>query len=168
VKELNSLIDGFLRDTGATYPRPNPAYRPAAAAGEDPAETLDAWKQRGCIATIADGVLTMQGTGKPGTAFLGHAAGAMTAPATVTLRLRSVTGGAGRIECLPQGAAQPDDKTSTPFDVPPGGWQTIRVELKHAGRIGVLRLYLPVHDKPVEIDQIDIEPASGKAEHWSF
>ena len=28
VKELDTLIDGFLKDTGATYPRPNPAYKP--------------------------------------------------------------------------------------------------------------------------------------------
>ncbi|QDV30230.1 Arylsulfatase [Planctopirus ephydatiae] len=27
VKELDVLIDGFLKDTSATYPRPNPAYR---------------------------------------------------------------------------------------------------------------------------------------------
>ncbi|MDO8540622.1 MAG: sulfatase [Opitutaceae bacterium] len=31
VKELDMLIDGFLKDTNATYPRPNPAYRPGAA-----------------------------------------------------------------------------------------------------------------------------------------
>jgi arylsulfatase A-like enzyme len=29
--ELDKLIDGFLADTGATFPRPNPAYRPVAA-----------------------------------------------------------------------------------------------------------------------------------------
>lgn len=28
VKELDALIDNFLKDTGATYPRPNPAYQP--------------------------------------------------------------------------------------------------------------------------------------------
>lgn len=27
VKELDALIDGFLKDTGATFPRPNPAYK---------------------------------------------------------------------------------------------------------------------------------------------
>ncbi len=168
VKGLDALIDGFLRDTGATYPRPNPAYRPVADASKDSAAALDAWKQRGCNASIAEGILTMKGTGAAGTAFLGHATGNMTAPATVTLRVRSETGGAGRIDCLTQGAAKPDEKVSTPFDVPKGGWQTIKVELKHSGRIGVLRLYLPAHEKPIEIDQVDIEPQRGKAEHWSF
>lgn len=168
VKELDTLIERFLRDTGATYPRPNPAYRPVADANKDSAATLDAWKQRGCTASIADGILTMKGTGAAGTAFLGHAAANMTAPATVALRVRSENGGAGRIDCLTQGAAKPDEKVSTPFNVPKGGWHTIKIELKHPGRIGVLRLYLPAHEQPVEIDQIDIEPQRGKAEHWSF
>ncbi|MGH9846924.1 MAG: hypothetical protein ACREEM_50145 [Blastocatellia bacterium] len=29
VKELDALIDGFLKDSGATYPKPNPAYNPS-------------------------------------------------------------------------------------------------------------------------------------------
>jgi arylsulfatase A-like enzyme len=167
-KELDALIDGFLRDTGATHPRPNPAYRPAAAPGQESAAAIDAWKQRGCTATIADGVLTMKGTGAAGTAFLGHVAGTLTAPATVTLRVRTESGGVGRIDCLTHGAAKSDDKVSTSFDIPKGGWRTIKIELEHIGRIGVLRLYLPVHAQPIEIDQIDIVPAHGKAEHWTF
>jgi arylsulfatase A-like enzyme len=168
VQELNKLIDSFLRDTGATYPRPNPAFKPAAEAKETSAAALDAWKQRGCTASINDGVLTVKGAGAAGTAFLGHPAGSMIAPATITLRVRSETGGTGHIDCLPQGAAKPDEKVSTPFDVAKGDWQTIKIELKHTGPIGVLRLYLPAHDNPVEIDQIDIEPQRGKAEHWTF
>ena len=30
VQELDALIDAFVRDTGASYPQPNPAYRPRA------------------------------------------------------------------------------------------------------------------------------------------
>jgi arylsulfatase A-like enzyme len=168
MKELDVLIDNFLRDTGATYPRPNPAYKSAADSNNPPAEALDAWKQRGCTASIASGILTMKGTGAAGAAFLGHATGNMTAPATVTLRVRSESGGAGRIDCLTQGATKPDDKVSTQFEVAKGDWQTIKVELKHTGRIGVLRLYLPAHGKPIEIDQIDIASKNGKAEQWSF
>lgn len=167
VKELDGLIEQFLRDTGANYPRPNPAYR-SDRVSEAATNVLDAWKPRGCKATIADGVLTVSGTGAAGTAFLGHAAGALTAPATVTLRIRSESGGTGRIDCLPQGAAQPDNKVSTTFDIPKGDWHTISVDLKHRGRIGVLRLYLPVDRSPIEIDQIEIVRAQGKTERWSF
>ncbi|MBI1313826.1 sulfatase-like hydrolase/transferase [bacterium] len=167
VRELNAKIDRFLKDTGATYPRPNPAYRgPATQATVDP---LDAWKQRGCTATIADGVLTMTGTDKPGTAFLGHAAGRMTGPATVKLRVRTTAGGAGRIDCIPAGASDPSNIFTTPFKLNPGDWQDISVELKHSGRLGVLRLYLPATATvPVEIDQIDIRPTTGRGEQWTF
>ena len=34
VKELDALIDGFLKDTGADYPRPNPAFETAKAKGK--------------------------------------------------------------------------------------------------------------------------------------
>ena len=35
VKELDALIDGFLKDTGALAPKPNPAYRKTAAADKN-------------------------------------------------------------------------------------------------------------------------------------
>jgi arylsulfatase A-like enzyme len=40
VKELDAMMDGFLKDTGATYPKPNPAYR--AGSAESEATTGDA------------------------------------------------------------------------------------------------------------------------------
>jgi arylsulfatase A-like enzyme len=36
VKAMDRMIDRFLEDTGANYPRPNPAYRPGAAAEGEP------------------------------------------------------------------------------------------------------------------------------------
>ena len=35
VKALDRMIDEFLKDTGATFPKPNPAYRPGAKAGAE-------------------------------------------------------------------------------------------------------------------------------------
>ncbi len=167
VQQLDTLIDGFLEQTAATFPRPNPAFNSSLVkAASDP---LNAWKQRGCSAAIADGVLTIKGTGKAGNVFLGHATGRMTGPAVVSLRVRSVAGGAGRIDCLPQGAANDSAAVTFPFDVKPGDWQKITVDIKYTGRLGVLRLYLPATSQAVvEIDQIDIEPAEGPAEHWTF
>lgn len=166
VKELDALIDGFLEDTSATYPRPNPAFKATVTkAASDP---LVAWKQRGCTATISDGVLTMRATGNSETAFLGHATGRMTAPAVVRLRVRSVAGGKGRIDSLSQGVTDASQIISVPFDVPGGEWQQIAVELKHSGPLGVLRLFLPATEAPIEIDRIDIQPASGRGESWAF
>ena len=43
VKELDAMMDQFLKDTGATFPKPNPAYRagaaPAVGDGGDPEAT---------------------------------------------------------------------------------------------------------------------------------
>jgi hypothetical protein len=53
---------------------------------------------------------------------------------------------------------------STPFEVKPGDWQDLSIELKTTGLLGTLRLYLPDSD----IDSIEIAPAKGKAERWDF
>jgi arylsulfatase A-like enzyme len=37
VQELDALIEGFLTDTGAAYPRPNPVYAPTKAKTDDKA-----------------------------------------------------------------------------------------------------------------------------------
>jgi len=49
VRELDALIDGFLVDTEATYPRLNPAYEPnesktATKKASDVSDPLEGWK----------------------------------------------------------------------------------------------------------------------------
>jgi len=164
-EELSALIDGFLKDTGATFPRPNPAYKPVAAktpaAKTDP---LDNWKERGCKATVQDGILTMKSTGKPGSAFLGHGMPKMEAPAVVTLRVRSTNGGTGRIDSLPKTSADASIVHSTPLALKAGDWQELKVELKEKAPLGTLRVYLPDSD----IDFIEVAPANGKPQRWDF
>ncbi len=98
-------------DTGATYPRPNPltnGHRHEQDSCRCP-RSLEATRLHG-LNPRRD--THNEGTGAVGTAFLGHAAGNLTAPATVTLRVRSAIGGAARIDCLPQGTGNPDEKVS--------------------------------------------------------
>jgi arylsulfatase A-like enzyme len=165
VKELDALIDNFLKDTGATFPRPNPAYKPVAAKiPAKSADPLQCWKERGCKATLKDGILTMKATGKPEVSFLGHATGKMTGPATIKFRVRSQTGGAGKVDSFPNGSADTTGMVSMPFEVKAGDWQDVQLQLKAPGPIGTLRLYLPDSD----IDSIELTPAKSKAEHWNF
>jgi arylsulfatase A-like enzyme len=173
VKALDARIDGFLKDTGAKYPTPNPAFDTQFAMPRGQAKTaadsLSEWKQRGCKATIDDGVLVITGTGNAGSAFLGHPAGKMTAPATVKMKVRSAAGGDGRIDCLPRGAGDESKVFSTRYHIVPGDWQEITVELTHSGPLGTMRLYLPTDQAtPVEIDQIEILPAKGRGQTWAF
>jgi arylsulfatase A-like enzyme len=165
VKELEDLIDGFLKDTGATYPRPNPAYKPVAA--KAPAKSNDplvGWKERGCKATVADGILSMKATGKPGTAFLGHAMAKMTGPATIKLRVRSQTGGAAKIDSFPNGSADTNGMLSLPFEIKPGDWQDVQVKVTSNAQLGTLRVYLP----DSEIEHIEVVPAKGKSLEFDF
>lgn len=165
VQELETLIDGFLKDTGATYPRPNPAYKPAVAkAPAQSTDPLNAWKERGCKATVNAGIVTMKSTGKTGAAFLGHGMAKMNGPATVRLRVRSEAGGAGKIDSLPNTAGDPSVIHSSPFDVKAGEWQELRIEMNDKGPLGTLRVYLP----DGEIDFIEVAPAGGKAQRWDF
>ena len=150
VKELEDLIDGFLKDTGATYPRPNPAYKPVAA--KAPAKSNDplvGWKERGCKATVADGILSMKATGKPGTAFLGHAMAKMTGPATIKLRVRSQTGGAAKIDSFPNGSADTNGMLSLPFEIKPGDWQDVQVKVTSLTKHIIVRVHMcvPLSDR---------------------
>jgi len=170
VRELDARIDQFLADTGATYPRPNPAYRPTAAKAAAADDPLEGWKARQGTAVVRDGVLTMTGTGQPGTAFLGHGMGALTGPATVQLRLRTAGGGAGKIEWRPAGATDPTDAQSVAFTVPAGDWQAVSVAVPAAGPLGVMRLYLPASPQPVELDWVEVRGgrAGVKPQRWDF
>jgi hypothetical protein len=163
VKELDALIDQFLLDTGALYPRPNPDYQPPSAAAQ-PSDPLQGWKERQCKASVAEGILTLKATGKPGTAFLGHAMGKLVGPARVTFRVRSSTGGSGKIDHFPRGSADPEIMFSAPFEIKAGDWQEITVELKESGPLGTMRVYLP----DSEMDFIQVAPAHGKAQRSDF
>ena len=165
VASLSTLIDGFLKDTGALYPRPNPAYKPTVAQVKPQnTDPLDGWKERQCKATLRDGVLLMKAIGKAGTAFLGHGTGTMKGPATVNLRVRSTSGGAGKIESFPKGSADPTGMVEAPFTVSAGDWQDLQIKVNNPGPLGTLRVYLP----DAEIDWIEVVPAKGKGMRSDF
>ncbi|MBM3871914.1 MAG: N-acetylgalactosamine 6-sulfate sulfatase, partial [Verrucomicrobia bacterium] len=171
VKELDALIDGFLKDTGALYPRPNPAYKVATAtpapapANANPADPLDGWKARQCEVAVKDGIVTV--AGKAG-AFLGHGMGKLTGPATLKFRARSATGGASKVEWLPGGATDTANAQSTAYTLPAGDWQELSVSVPAKGPLGVLRLYLPAQTGPVALDWVELKPATGKPQRWDF
>jgi len=169
-RELNALIDGFLKDTGALVPKPNPAYKPTAARPANPnaaalaGDPLEGWKPRQCEATVADGVLTM--TGK-GAAFLGHVMGRATGPATVKLRVRSASGGVGKVEWMGEAAAGAQPQ-SAEFTVRAGDWQELTVDVPAKGVLGTTRLYLPVAGAGAELDWVEIATKGAKPQRWEF
>ena len=172
VRELNELINGFLKDTEAVVPVRNPNYKPATAqpapgkkttAKADMVDALQGWKARNCTATVKNGIVTLTGTGAA--PFLGVGAG-MSGPATVKFRARSAVGGAGKVEWLSAAAASADAK-STPFTLAPGDWQEISASIPASGLLGIVRIYLPAQKEPVELDWVEFNTA-GKPKRWDF
>jgi len=161
VKGLDALIDGFLKDTGALYPRLNPAYK-----ADDP---LQGWVARSCKASIANGVLRVEGDGDH--PFLGNAQIKQTGPFAVRLRIRSSAGGTGKIQwrTADQETLPPEQAVS--FDMKAGDeWRDVDLELPVKGELALFRLYLPADKSPVEIRSINfVSPITKKTvRDWNF
>jgi hypothetical protein len=84
----------------------------------------------------------------------------------VKLRARCAGGGDGKIEWLAPGTNAAPPK-SAPFTLKPGDWQAVTVNVPAEGPVGILRVYLPAQQQPVEIDWIELTGA-GKARRWEF
>lgn len=169
VKELDALIDAFVAETDALYPKPNPAYRPASAATAPAAEPMRGLVPKFCAAAVTGGVLRVESTaGKP---FLGTASVKGNGPFTLSLRARSVAGGAGKVQWVVPGQNDFNAPGQTAeFALKPGReWQDVRVPLPIAGAPHIVRLYLPADKSPVEIASIRYTDSAGKiACQWSF
>lgn len=185
VKQMDTLIEAFLKDTGAVVPIPNPKFDPAtwkledegkpairnapkrkpAAAADDSADPkLQGWRARNSKAVVKDGIvhLTADGAGP----FLGFSLGQTAGPATLKVRLRSQAGGPGRFESIGAGK-DPAAAKSVAFTVAPGEWQELSVELPVNRPLGIVRLHLPATKQAVEIDWIEIT-AGGKPRRTTF
>jgi arylsulfatase A-like enzyme len=166
VKELEALIDGFLKDTHAAFPQPNPAYQPRPTA--KPADPLAGLVPKFCHASISDGALHIEATGR--TPFLGTGQVKLSGPMTLKLRVRSSAGGAGKVQWRTAAQTEfPPDSQITSFTLPAGSeWQDITVDLPMVGACGTLRLFLPADKAPVEIQTMDFSSTAGKSKRWSF
>jgi len=168
--ELNGVLQTYLVDNEAILPRHNPTYAPAAAANKPPtppvaADPLQGWKNRGCAATVKDGVLTARG--ENATPFLGVGA-SLAGPAKLKFRLRCPKEGAGAIDLVPKVETPADSITRIAFQARAGEWQEIEVELASPRETSILRLYLPNATAPVELDWVELKPTGGKARRWDF
>ena len=161
VTALSALIDGFLADTGATFPRPNPAYKgPKNAIASRP---LGGWVPKSCKAQITDGKLVVTGEGR--SPFLGLSGLKIEGPATMTVRATSggpamVTWRTADQETFPQ------DGQSVEFTLVAG--EDSRVELPVKGSLLHLRLHLPAQVNPVALDAVKLQGASGEPVAWDF
>jgi hypothetical protein len=175
VAELDALIEGFLTDTKAVVPVPNPAfdlskYHPelegkqqpkgkakAPAKGKDDAiPALQGWKARDCQATVKEGILRLTSLGSE--CFLGFSAAKHSGPTTAKFRIKAKAG-SSHFDWLPAGPGTQQQRVD--FTIKGGDWEEITVELPAVGPLGIVRLYLPMQEPAVEIDWIELISKSG-------
>ena len=181
VAELDTLIRNFLTETKAVVPVPNPAFDPAKyhpelegkqinknkpkakaavkapatkATKDDGDPALQGWKARACSASVADGIVTVKGTGAA--PFLGIAAGQLSGHTIARFRARTATGGTGKVEWLASAQDSANAKAVV-FQLRGGDWQEVTVELPAEGSLGILRVYLPAQKETVQVDWIALQ-----------
>lgn len=173
VAELDALIETFLADTKAIVPVPNPKFDPAQyhpelegksqpkgktkAPAKDIADpALQGWKARDCTAKVQNGILKLTKLGDA--AFLGFAAGKHNGPTTLKARIKAQAG-VSHVDWLPQGVEGQAKRSD--FTLQGGDWEEITVELPAESPLGIVRLYLPMQETPVEIDWIELSSKNG-------
>ena len=171
VQELNGLITGFLKDTGAVVPKINPNFDkaapkvPAKKKAPAPDDLPGGWKNRAGKATVIEGALHIESKGAD--SFIGVGAGLAVGPAKLSFRLRAPQAGEGRIALL--GSAGGAEMLSVPYRTSgEASWQTITVDLEPKQAAGILRLYLPAGSAAVDLDDIVLTPAQGTPRRWEF
>lgn len=161
-KALSALIDGFLADTGATYPRPNPAFKgPRNAITSRP---LGGWVPKFCKAEIQGGKLVVTGEGRA--PFLGLTGLKLESP--VTLTVKSSASGIAKVQWRTADQDEfPAEGQRAEFTLSPN--TESRVEIPVQSALVHLRLYLPAQRNPVALDEVTLQGSDGAAPlRWDF
>lgn len=161
VKELDALIDQFVADTGALYPKPNPAFREQA----DPIAGL---VPRNCKLVRVAGAIRIIGEGRQ--PFLGTAQVKLSGPLTLKLVARSTAGGKGSLRWKTRDQESfPKSGQNVNYELPAGNaWQEITVAIPVQGVAGIIRLHLPAEASPVEIKSMQFIDENGRKKTWDF
>jgi arylsulfatase A-like enzyme len=169
VAKLNALIDGFINDTGALAPKPNPTYVPGLAA-QTPRGPAAGLVPKMCKIALADGALRVEADGR--TPFLGTAQVKHAGPMTLELRARTTAGGRGKVQWKTEDQESfPADGQVVEFTLPAGDdWHDVTIDLPVQGRAAIVRLYLPAAESPVAIESIEFRAAGSerRVRAWDF
>ncbi len=170
VKELDALIDQFVQDTGALVPKPNPEFRSITTGPPDngPSDQPTGLVARMCNIAVVDGALRITADGAQ--PFLGTGQVKRKGPLTLKLRMRSAAGGKGQVTWKTSGQDSfPVSSQTVAYDLAAGPtWQDITVSLPVEGTAGVLRMYFPAKNSPVEVQSIQFLDKAGEVRAWDF
>ena len=168
LKELNALIDQFVKDTRALYPKPNPNFKVAAPGTRGDSNTMTGLVPRMCKVVRTEDAIRITREGH--LPFLGTAQVKFEGPLTLKLRARSTTGGKGRVQWKTAGQETfPESGQSVTYQLPAGkNWQDVTVHLPIDSKASIIRLYLPAERTAVDVQSIQFLNNSGRKKSWDF
>jgi arylsulfatase A-like enzyme len=171
-RELDALIDQFVKDTGALYPKPNPNLKvnpqnaPGGTATAASSKLITGLVARNCKVVKTDDAIRVIGEGS--LPFLGIGQVKLNGILTLKLRARSTPGGEGKVQWR-----SGDEKTFpkshfVTYKISAGkDWQDVTIQLPIDGKAGTIRLFLPADKAPVEIQSIHFS-GKGLEKSWDF
>ncbi len=165
VRELNALIDGFLKRTNAVVPKPNPNYSPQTATlarfGWTPGKDLRV--------SIVGGELVLESTGTD-PMIMTHGAVDLEGPLVFEIRMKSKSNGAAQVFWSPGPRAPFQRGRSVVFKPEHDGeWHEYQVNLPIKGRVNSLRLDPSASPGEIRIQWIRLKDNAGKvAKEWRF
>ena len=161
VRELNALIGGFLKDTHAVVPKPNPKYNPKVVA-------MGNWVDQTKSAKLEGGILKLQVGGT--NPFIANASLKHQGLAVFLLRAKSAAGGPGKMTWRTANQKEFAPKNVVTFDLPGDGeWHEVRIALPVQGNLQHVRLFPAAKPGAVEIDWIKLcDKDGGVVREWQF
>ena len=172
VKELNLLIDKFLKETGALVPKVNPNYQLKLPSTEpkSPSESMVGLVPKQCTLTSIPGAVRVEAEGKK--PFLGTAQVKHQGPMILKLRARTTSGGSGQVQWrTAEQETFPAEGQTVDFSLSANeAWQEVVVLLPNNGISATIRLYLPADRSPIELQSIQFlsKDDSKSLRHWDF
>lgn len=164
-KQLGALIEQFVKQTGASEPKPNPDYDPAlrqrpTAKAADAPDALQGWVMKGVRATPGADGLTIASTGRQ--SFLANTRFqkvTQPGPYRLVVRFAGNATGSGKIQWrTTEQEAFPDEGQIETGALDPDS-KTLSLNAPVAGVIRHARFYPPLADGPVTIQSIRLLPA---------
>lgn len=173
VQALDALIDDFIRDSNALYPRPNPDFKAVTKAstpnGEAPlTDPFLGLVQRSCKLSQTPGAARLEAQGR--SPFLGTSQVKASGNVTIKIRARSSTGGPCKVQWTTADQSEfPISGQTVDFNLPAGdAWHDVSASFQSDGALRIVRLHLPADRSPVEIASIEYTDGSRSLKKWDF
>lgn len=168
VDELDALIDRFVEDTDALYPKPNPDFGKPVANTNNESTSITGLVPRSCRIVETDDAIRVVIEGRQ--PFFGTAQVKLRGPLTLKLRLKAEAAGEWRVHWRMAGQDTfPESTQIVKFEVEGNAdWQDVEVPIPIQGRPSIIRLHFPDDADSIELQQIKYTNKDNQEKTWTF